>query len=373
LVALLALFLIFNAAARAAEPPTTRMGGAAASTCVAATEHCEEWITLDGKASRLLVHRTHALRTKNTQLKRALVFVHGIKRDADNHFRTALAGAFLDGVSDDTLIVAPRFASNSHADGNEAGNCGDTLGPHEANWICEDSRTDTWRFGGAEVGHQDVSSFDFMDQIVRLLADKRVFPNLRSIVIAGHSAGGVFVSRYQMTNKVHDLPDVRISYVVANPSSYSYLDDMRPTVSALPDNISAEAPGFRPPRVNPPPAFVSYPDARNCTTYDDWPYGLKNRFGYAAQTATEQLRAQAASRPVTYLLGDSDILPAGVFDMSCPAMAQGPTRLARGLAFARYMNELHAAHHKVIVVPFCGHSARCLFTADVAFPAIFPK
>jgi hypothetical protein len=213
-----------------------------------------------------------------------------------------------------------------------------------------------------------------MDEIIRRLADKHLFPKLQVVIVAGHSAGGQFVIRYEMTNQVHDLPGVRISYVVANPSSYAYLDGMRPTGSALPSNISASAPGFRPPApVDPPPPFVTFTDAKNCTGFDDWPYGLKNRSGYPARLSVDQLKAQAAARPVTYLLGDSDILPSGIFDASCPAMAQGPTRLARGLAFARYMKEDYAAHHEVIVVPFCGHSARCIFTADVSLPVIFPK
>ena len=94
--------------------------------------------------------------------------------------------------------------------------------------------------------------------------------------------------------------------------------------------------------------------------------------GYASRISESQLQSQLTQRAVTYLLGEADILPLGVFDTSCPAMAQGPTRLARGLAFGRYVNEKLGAHHDTIVVPFCGHSARCLFTADVALPLIFP-
>ncbi len=33
-----------------------------------------------------------------------------------------------------------------------------------------------------------LSSFDFIDEIVRRLADKKNFPNLTKIVVAGHSA-----------------------------------------------------------------------------------------------------------------------------------------------------------------------------------------
>jgi hypothetical protein len=201
-----------------------------------------------------------------------------------------------------------------------------------------------------------------MDEIVRRLAHKDVFPNLKSVVVAGHSAGGQFVIRYEMANQVHDSVGVPISYVVSNPSTYPYVDGLRPTSTALPTTIAAAAPGFIPaaPAV-PPPAFVPYADAKNCAGYDTWPYGLTSRIGYAA-------------RRVTYLLGEADILPLGVFDTSCPATAQGPTRLARGLAFGRYVKEHHGgANHNTVVVPFCGHSARCLFTSDLALPLIFPN
>jgi hypothetical protein len=87
--------------------------------------------------------------------------------------------------------------------------------------------------------------------------------------------------------------------------------------------------------------------------------------GYAASIPDDQL--------TTYLLGELDILPLGGFDGSCPAMAQGPTRLARGQAFAKYVNEKFGAKHTSTVVPLCGHNARCMFTAEVALPILFPK
>jgi hypothetical protein len=61
------------------------------------------------------------------------------------------------------------------------------------------------------------------------------------------------------------------------------------------------------------------------------------------------------------------------FDSSCAAMAQGPTRLARGLAYARYVSDRHGGSHKTVLVPSCGHNARCMFTADDALALVFPK
>jgi hypothetical protein len=53
-------------------------------------------------------------------------------------------------------------------------------------------------------------------------------------------------------------------------------------------------------------------------------------------------------------------------------MAQGPTRLARGQAFAKYVNRKYGAQHTVVVVPLCGHNARCMFTSEPALPILFP-
>jgi hypothetical protein len=115
-----------------------------------------------------------------------------------------------------------------------------------------------------------------------------------------------------------------------------------------------------------------FSDTRNCTTYDDWPYGLKNRTGYSSTLTDDQLKKQLVARATTYMVGEIDILPLGGFDSSCPAMAQGPTRRARGEAFGKYVNEKFGAQHKVAVVALCGHNARCMFTADPSLPLLFP-
>ncbi|MDE3167442.1 MAG: hypothetical protein KGN36_16690, partial [Acidobacteriota bacterium] len=199
-----------------------------------------------------------------------------------------------------------------------------------------------------------ITSFDFMDQILRKLANRRTFPNLKSIVVAGHSAGGQFVDRYAMANQVQGRLGVRVVYLVANPSSYAYLDSTRPR---------GESGLFR-----------DFVDARNCTTYNKWPYGLEDRTGgYTVRQSDEQLRRQFTERPVTYLLGELDTLPLAGFDSSCPAMAQGANRLARGQAFARYVNEKFGAHHRAMVVPLCGHNARCMFTSDPVLELAFPN
>jgi len=315
----------------------------AAEPCVTASADCTEWVKV-GEQTRSLIYRTYSLNAKNEKITRALIVVHGQGRDADNYFRTSLAATFLASALENTLVISPRFASN-----NGTG-CRDTLAANEINWPCSG---DSWRSGGVAANDGKVTSYDFMDEIVRGLARKENFPNLKAIVISGHSAGGQFVTRYEMANRVHETIGVAITYVVSNPSSYSYLDPERPA------GANNE--------------LRSFGDARNCTTYDNWPYGLKNRSGYAAKLPDDQLKKQLAARPVTYLLGELDVLPLAGFDSSCPAMAQGPNRLARGQAFGAYVKTKYNAAHQVVVVPLCGHNARCMFTAEIALPILFPK
>ena len=309
-------------------------GTAFAAPCTT-TQGCTEWVTLGGGPARSLIYRTYPLETKNPNITRALIMVHGAGRDADNYFRTALAAAFLAGALEDTLVIAPRFASS-------AGNCHDKLDTQEVSWSCSG---DSWRSGGVAANNDKLTSYDLADEILRKLARKEVFPNLKSIVVAGHSAGGQFATRYEMASKIHDTLGIPITYVVANPSSYAYLDPGRPSPDVL----------------------------AKCSNYDRWPYGLQNRTGYASGTPDEQLKKQIAARPVTYLLGELDTLPLAGFDSSCPAMAQGPTRRARGEAYAKYINEKYGAKHSVTVINLCGHNARCMFTADPALAILFPK
>lgn len=307
------------------------------------TLECKEWVNLGSESARSLVYRSHSLTTKNEAITRAFVLIHGATRDADNYFRTAVAAGFLAGALDNTLILSPRFASKN-------GGCNDALDTNEVNWPCGGN---SWRAGGVATSNERLTSFDLMDEVLRKLANKTVFPNLKAIVISGHSAGGQYVTRYQMANQVHDSLGVPVTYIVSNPSSYAYLDANRPNVAG--DD------------------FRAYNEGRNCTTFDQWPYGLQNRAGYTTKLSDEQLKKQLAARSVVYLLGELDTTPLAGFDGSCPAMAQGANRLLRGQAFAKYVNQKFGAKHQVTTVPLCGHNARCIFTAEVTLPLIFPK
>jgi hypothetical protein len=294
-----------------------------------------EWVALGTQGGRALVYRTAPLATRNAAVTHALVMVAAGGSGAEAQFRVAIDAARRAGVLERTLIVTPRIPSN------DAYVCLDDLAEREVNWGCQ--ANNGWAAGGTARGDDALTSYDVVDTIIGRLAARRAFPNLTTIVVAGHSAGGQFTVRYAMANRVHDTGGVRIRYVVANPAHYPYPDGGRPVAGA----------------------------EIGCRIWNVWPYGLEDRVGYSARVSDEDLRRQLASRPVTYLLGEQDTRTTGGLDTTCAAMAQGPFRLARGQNFARYLNERYKAGHQVIVVPGCGHDGRCMFTAPDAWPALF--
>jgi pimeloyl-ACP methyl ester carboxylesterase len=339
----------------------------ASGPCTAATPACTDWVELGRGPARSLIYTTYSLETRNDRVRRALVMVHGTNRNADHYFRTATTAAFLAGELDEAIVIAPRIAS---ADGT----CHDKLDVNEVSWSCGG---DSWRSGGVSPTNKDLTSFDFVDAILKKLADKKTFPNLTAIVVAGHSAGGQFVARYEMASKVHDGLGVSVSYVVANPSSYAWPDSTRPLPvdDATPENAAV---GWKEETPHTRFSYGPYAPAGRCEssaqTYDKWPFGLTQRAsGYTVGVSDDQLKKQLAARPTTYLLSQVDTLPLGGFDSSCNAMAQGATRRARGEAYVKFVNEHLGAKHAVQIVPECGHNDRCVYTTDEVLPVIFPR
>jgi pimeloyl-ACP methyl ester carboxylesterase len=311
---------------------------------------------------------THPIDAASSKITRALVVIHGSGRDAEHAFDAAVEAAKLAHALDNTIIIAPRFSSN------DGGLCNDVLEEHETNWGCE--ANNGWQAGGTAADDDRLTTFDVVDRLVTQLGRKDLFPNLSVIVVAGHSAGGQFVTRYSMANQVHDAVartmlvrrslgeggkvraasggqlraasegESPVRYVVASPSSYAYPDSERPASHGSP--------------------------AAGCNIFDDWPYGLRDRKGSAARLTPEDLARQLASRPVTYLLGALDNTTMRGLDTGCAAMAQGSSRLERGQVFAAHVNTRLGAHHRVVVVPGCAHDTRCVFTAASALPVLFP-
>jgi hypothetical protein len=221
---------------------------------------------------------------------------------------------------------------------------------------------DGWKAGSlSEIRRDDstdrrVSSFAVLDALLLTLLDRGRLPSLDMVVLAGHSAGAQFVQRYAAVGQAPTLLNDRgmqTRFIAANPSSYLYFDDRRPTEHG----------------------FASFPRTR-CPAFDQYKYGLETPNAYVATQSTQAIMRQYARREMIYLLGTLDADAKHPFlDRSCAAEAQGPSHLARGEAYYRYLLLLlghDVAHrHHLVLVGGVGHDDKGMFQSPCGAAWLF--
>ncbi|MFL9864712.1 alpha/beta hydrolase [Paraburkholderia fungorum] len=278
------------------------------------------------------------------QVTRAVIVIHGKLRNADVYFRTAQnARAAAHADPDSTLLIAPQFLATLD------------LRTHDEPADLLRWKGDAWMGGEAARGPLPISSYAVLDAIVARLADRKLFPNLQHVVVAGHSGGGQVVQRYAVAARSIDVltrEGIDVRYVVANPSTYAYFDAQRP-------NAQGVAAPF---------------DAAQCAGFNQWKYGMDNRPPYLNDRSPAQLEAAYAARRIDYLVGGADTDPQqSALDRSCAAEAQGPQRFARAEAYYRYIQARHPEGLKqsLHIVPGVGHDGARMLTSVCALSAMF--
>lgn len=273
-------------------------------------------------------------------IERAVLVLHGRLRDADVYFRSALKAKASAGPAGETaLMIAPQFLAEADAKAFD-------LPPGVLRWSFT-----SWQGGENALGPAPTSSFAALDAILAHLADRRLFPHLKQVVVAGHSGGGQVVQRYAIAGKGEQAlgaAGIGVRYVVANPSSYAYFSSERPDPTI----------------------------AAGCQGFDDWKYGMQARPAYLATPSAEALEKTYVTRRVIYLLGTRDIDPNHpALDKSCMAEAQGPYRLVRGQAYVETMRQRDGGtpHHSLWLVEGVGHSGDKMLTSPCGLAALFDK
>lgn len=265
-------------------------------------------------------------------IQRVLIILHGRLRNADTYLHSAEKAAAQAGQQATTLIIAPQFLNEQDVARHQLPN--DLL-----RW-----RGNDWMAGGLSTGPIPVSSFQILDDIVARVSDQQQFPEVKEIVIAGHSGGAQVVQRYALL--AHGQYRINPRFVIANPSSYAYFDAQRPMAFA-----PASCPGF-----------------------NHWKYGLQNLPAYAAGQTPAQLEDNYIKRDIVYLLGQQDIDPEHpALDKSCEAQTQGPYRLLRGHFFFDYLTRRHpeGLNQRLIEVPGVGHNGDGMLTSPEGLKVLF--
>lgn len=82
---------------------------------------------------------------------------------------------------------------------------------------------------GAFVATEACSTFSVYDSLIALFGDKSMYPNLKQVVVLGHSNGGATVIRYSIFHQhSNGLP---IRFAAANSPTAPYFTQRRPWAS----------------------------------------------------------------------------------------------------------------------------------------------
>jgi hypothetical protein len=284
---------------------------------------------------------------------RVIVVIHGDSRNAADHLRYIERAAAASGVGD-ALILAPQFLTA--ADVTAAKLPATTL-----YWA-----DDAWKEGlGSAVAPlarpASVNAFGAIDALVKAYTDPLRYPGITTVAVAGHSAGGQFVNRYSAMSVITATLATRhiaTRFVVANPSSYLYLDGRRP------DPASGAI------------RTLTATEQASCRRYDTYRYGLVGDNPYGGLIPAATVRSRFAGHDVTYLLGSLDTDPADpTLDTSCPGEWQGPQRYARGIHYRSSLGMVFGAgidvHHRFQTVPGVAHDASAMYGSALGRAALF--
>lgn len=314
-------------------------------------------IPVDGQICLAPYYSSHDLNRADAQIERLILSIHSSVYDAKLYYdnaRAAIARAGEDPKKN--LIIAPHFL-NAATIRKEIS----TRMPVDTLYWQE------YPYWGVSRGVYNsrrvrVSAYDVVDRMLEDLVTSGRFPNLKSIVILGHSAGGQMVNRYAAGSRFEfDTArprGIEVRYLVMAPSTCVYF---------TPERAAGEGGGFCTP-------------ARTPADFNVWGYGLDGLFPYHQRcgVTADWIKEHYGRRRVLYLVGDLDTDPSDPSLASTPsAMLLGKNRLERAKIYIQYLRHLYgeavAATQRFESVPNAGHSGRQLMTSRPALAFIFGR
>lgn len=310
-------------------------------------------LSVDGQSYALPIYISSGSLEAQPSVTRALIVFHGKLRNADTYNQSGLeairtAGAAAQG----TLLITPQFLEQVDVDTFRL----------PGRFLCWEP--EQW-MSGANAINAPISSFDAIDQIIKLLGNRTLFPNLKSVVLFGHSAGGQLLHRYAVVGRAGDSLEkagIHIRYVIANPSSYVYFSPERPVLK-------------------PKGEFTFAVPEKTCSGhYNQWKYGIFDPPSYIRGEDFSVIEQQYIQRDVVYLLGTKDIDPEqSALDKSCSGEVEGPYRFFRGNAYFRYLQLRHpelaqpSAKQRLWAVPGVAHDGDKMLNSDCGLTAMFDE
>ncbi|KAK0493842.1 hypothetical protein EDD18DRAFT_1178117 [Armillaria luteobubalina] len=298
-----------------------------------------KWVVNNDKGAYLPVYQTAGM--DMTEVTRAVIILQGKHRASWsdwNAANNALSKAVYNNPAikrSEISIMCPCFLTEADLSAGAAQD-GQLLWG-KTNWIS----------GSRNVGPDSVtgvSSFDVLDALVAYYMDRKLYPNLKVLVVGGHSAGGQMAQRYAILRPSTD-DDGRLHFWIANPGSLCWLTPGRP----VPNN--------------------------QCDGVDAFKYGLESGFpAYATKSARalgrEGIVKRYHSRTLNYAWGLKD---EGNGDTRAQAQTQGRTHLERGQNFVAMLEDMGGIPSLTTVdwVPGVSHSGEGMMASDAGIDKLF--
>jgi cyanophycinase len=310
--------------------------------CFSWASVCESHINCQNKfliqKNYLTYFSTHKIDKIQPKIKRLVIVVHGALRNGHDYFDDTVIAAKKLSVENTTLIIAPTFRKIT--DEREDGEL-----YWGRKWYTK------WKYGYKSEDSDRISSFSVMDKLILKIANSNSFPNLKSIIVTGHSAGGQFTQRYGIATKIGKELLQTFTIVPSNPSSYMYLDDVRYHFSDGNFEIAQRQ--------------------KDCTGFNHYIYGPIDRAEYMQRYNLSELRENFKNQKIIYLMSEED---KGVdsLDRSCEAMTQGRNRFERAKNYFYYVKKnITSDQHRFVSIPLIGHEHVDVYQSKEAAHLIF--
>ncbi|KAL3426463.1 WSC domain-containing protein-like protein 5 [Phlyctema vagabunda] len=252
-------------------------------------------------------------RLVGTKVQRAVIVVHGLDRDPGTYMANMLNALTQvpnsDINRDSVAICAPYFPNGNDKNIGYPWTAGLAAGRGSTSSALVWAGSQ-WASGGNNqypYKTTTVSSYEVLDQLIAYFDDKSIFPNMKQIVVAGHSLGSQMVQRYTAVGNILATKSP-VSYYVANPNSYVWMSADRPLSTA------------------------------SCPTYDTWRDGLSSYADsiiYGANlvaSGRDAVLARYNSRQIAYARGTLDL---GDDSSSCAPFTTGLNRNERFFNFIK--------------------------------------
>jgi hypothetical protein len=304
----------------------------------------------EGKTFSLRYASNHAIAERNKKIKQLIIYIHGARRNGLDYYDWGEAAVKTANKDDETLFISPQFTSLKDLEDHK----------HDDTHLFW--ANNSWRIGDESTSSKKrtmseaFSSFSLADSMILRACNRKLFPNLKKIIVIGHSAGGQFVSRYAgATPMPNILRGYKFRFIIMNPSTYMYLDDRRPVKTAT-------------------DLTFSRPDTTGCSDYNIYPKGMEKLNPYASKIGEETIKQQFLTRDIAIILGGSDVdMNDSSLDKTCSGNLQGRFRLERGQFYYAYLQlfSKKGKIHSVDVVPNVAHSGEKMINNEITRKYLF--